>query len=69
MENDSFRQFVFSLARHVFHMPVRKLLMEIDSYELTEWYVYLDIERKEQEKESKRREAEAKSAPTAPRTF
>jgi len=50
-------------------MPVRAMLEQIDSYELTEWFAYLEIEAKEQERENKRREAEAKasssgSAPT-----
>ena len=36
------------------------MLTRIDSYELTEWMAYFNIEKKERDKDEKRREAEAK---------
>ena len=65
------------MSRHVFHMPVREMLSRIDSYELSEWFVFFSMEEKERAKEDKKREAESKSAnsgnnrinPAIPPTF
>ena len=45
------------------------MLTRIDSYELTEWAAYLQLENKEREKEQKRAESGAKAEPSTPRTF
>ena len=45
------------------------MLTRIDSYELTEWMSYLNIENKEREKDQKQREAESKTPDNKPATF
>jgi hypothetical protein len=50
------------MARHVFHLPVKEMLSRVDSYELSEWFVYFEMDRKEQERDQKRRDAEAKAS-------
>ena len=63
------------MARHVFHLPVKEMLSRLDSYELSEWFVYFEMDRKEQERDQKRRESEASSSnsnantPGIPPTF
>ena len=50
------------MARHVFHLPVKEMLSRLDSYELSEWFVYFEMDRKEQERDQKRRESESSSS-------
>ena len=63
------------MARHVFHLPVKEMLSRLDSYELSEWFVYFEMEEKERERDQKRRESEASSSntnantPSIPPTF
>jgi len=63
------------MARHVFHLPVKEMLSRLDSYELSEWFVYFEMEEKERERDQKRRESEASSSnsnantPGIPPTF
>ena len=52
------------MARHVFHLPVKEMLSRLDSYELSEWFVYFEMDRKEQERDQKRRESESSSSNT-----
>ena len=62
------------MARHVFHLPVKEMLSRLDSYELSEWFVYFEMEEKERERDQKRRESESSSnsnanTPGIPPTF
>ena len=63
------------MARHVFHLPVKEMLSRLDSYELSEWFVYFEMEEKERERDQKRKDAEASSSnsnantPGIPPTF
>ena len=63
------------MARHVFHLPVKEMLSRLDSYELSEWFVYFEMEEKERERDQKRRESESSSSnsnantPGIPPTF